>query len=109
MAGPRLDEGRIVDLVRIGDRDELSAVIEGDEEWLVVADPVGDVLDAFVGEVIQRIPRLGKTGAEPADRLLPGKRADLGQHAMNRRALFSRLHLVEPARVGLVVAEDLPA
>ena len=104
----RLQKRRIVDLVGIGDRDQLSAA-DIHEERLVVADPVGDILDAVVGQIVERVPGLGQTRAEPAGRLPAGQRLDLVQRAGDRLPLLVRLHLIEPARIGLVVAEDFPA
>ena len=75
---------------------------------LVVVDPVGDVLDALVGQVVERLPRLGEAGPEPALRLLAGElpqeldglpdgRALIGQQV--HRALDHAVAHELPARV----------
>src|SRR5262249_53785529 len=52
---------------------------------------------------------LGKAGAEPAKRLLPGHLGNAREGVGNRLALLVRTQRVEPHAVGPVVAEDLPA
>src|SRR6266849_6163066 len=103
-----MEERRIVDLVGIGDRHEpLAADIH--QIGLVVIDPIGDIETALFDQVVERVPGLGEPRPEPADRLLAAQRGDLGEGPGDRLAFFLRLHLIEPARIGLVMAEDLPA
>src|SRR5437016_4939370 len=104
-----VEERRIVDLVGIGDRHDPFAATDVHPERLVVADPVGDIEAALIDQIVERVPGLGKPRAEPADRLLAAERGDLGERPGDRLAFLCRLHLIEPARIGLVVAEDLPA
>jgi hypothetical protein len=60
-------------------------------------------------EVIERVPGLGQAGAEPADRALAGRRLDAVDRRTHRIALFRNIHFREAQRVGLVVADELPA
>src|SRR5262245_14100779 len=62
----------IVELERVRDRDE-RARRRLDLVWLIVVDPVGDVLDALLGEEVERLPRLREAGPEPAARGLARK------------------------------------
>ena len=97
----------VVELERVRDRDE-GARRRLDLVGLIVVDPVGDVLDALLGEEVERLPRLGEAGPEPAaGRLagevaqeldgLPDGRALIGQEV--HRALHDAMGHEFPSRV----------
>src|SRR6185436_20287743 len=76
---------------------------------LVVVRPVADVADAGLRQVIERVPGFGEPGPQPADRALAGRPGEALAGGMDRLALLLGRHLVQAQRIGLVVADQLPA
>src|SRR6478735_3565290 len=60
-------------------------------------------------EIIERVPGLRQTGAEPADRARAGSRLYAIDRRPYRRALPGRVHLGQAQRIGLIVADPFPA
>ena len=104
-----LEHRLVVDLLAVGHGNQPLAAVERHQRGLVVMHPIGHVFAAIGGEQIDRVPGLLQAGAEPADRTLPRSFLDGRERAMDDASLFVGRHLVEPARVGLVVAHPLPA
>src|SRR5712691_2017374 len=83
-----LEIGRhIVGLNRIRQRHQ-GRVADVEYIRLIIIDPVTDIADAGLGEVIERVPGLGQAGAEPADRALAGRRLDAVDRRPHRLALL---------------------
>ena len=98
----------VVGLDRIGQRHQ-SRAADVEQIRLIVVDPVADVADPRFGEVIERVPGLGQAGAEPADRALARRSLDAVDRCPDSVALLLRIHFGQPQRVGLVMADQLPA
>src|SRR5207237_9919059 len=71
--------------------------------------PVGDVLAAELGEVVERVPGLLQARAEPAGDLAPGGGGDALEGRAHHLALAALGELVQAAHVRLVVSHELPA
>src|SRR5208283_2492377 len=78
--------GNVVDLNRVGYRDD-RAMRGRDVDGLVVENPVGDVLDAGFGQVIDGLEGFGQTGTLPPTGRLAGKAANRLDSVPDRRAL----------------------
>ena len=64
--------GDVVAFLRVGNvEDRLAARLQ--PHRLVVEHPVGDIVVAFLGQDIRRLPGFGQAGAEPAARALAGR------------------------------------
>ena len=98
---------KVVDLPGIGDRaDRPSADIH--PVGLIVVDPVGDVVGAVVDQVVEGVPALLQPGRQPAARTRAGRRLDPVEHALHGLALGLGFHVMEVARVALVMPHELP-
>src|SRR5215469_14998377 len=64
---------------------------------------------AVAADVWQGVPGFGQPGAEPADRPLAGRHLDTVDRRPHRIAFLRTIHLGQPQRIGLVVADQLPA
>src|SRR5262249_13794984 len=73
---------------------------------LIVVDPVGDILQSSLGQMIESLRCFGETGTEPARRCLSRKLADNFHGLSNRLALiFQLMHRF----LDEAVAHELPA
>ncbi len=76
---------------------------------IVVRSPVRDIVDAFLGQMVQRFPCLLQAWAKPAARPGAGDAFDRVEGRPDHRALFLRWNFVQPAGVRLIVTHPLPA
>ncbi len=95
----------VVELDRVGHRDQRPG-LGADLVGLVVVHPVGDVLDALGPQVVERLPRLGEPGAEPAPGLPAGELLDQLHRLPDGRALI-RQQVHRP--LDEAVTHELPA
>ena len=102
------DRHLVVDLRRVRNRAQAPRA-EIHDVGLVVVHPVGDVLAAELGEVVERMPGLLQARAEPAGDLAPGGGGDALEGRAHHLALAALGELVQAAHVRLVVSHELPA
>src|SRR5262249_47859534 len=103
------DRGLVAHVVPIGERDELPW-LDVEHQRLIVDGPVADIVDAGLGEEVERVPGLLQARPKPAPGTRAGRLFDPFERAGDQRAfLVDRLGVAQPAGVALAMAHELPA
>jgi hypothetical protein len=100
----------IVDVVAVGQRyDRFSVAQRHGVGLVIVGAPVRNILAARRNEVIERIPGLLQSGAEPTYGTLSARPRDGIERSADDLSLILRLHFIEADGIAPVMAHPFPA